>query len=91
MHTLKPRHRYQIQVQATGRERFAGYGVENYVYVANRQLRSGFKSLTLAGATPYSMTISQPSSAKLTQWILAVNVQINGGHGLTVRFVDLGR
>lgn len=88
MHNLAAGHRYRIDVTSSGHQKFAGYGVENYAYVSNHMLHTGIKSLTLAGATPRSFPVSQPTSNHVTEWTLAVNIQINGGPGLTVRFVD---
>lgn len=90
-HGLAPGHSYRLVVESNGHQRFSGSAVENYVFVQNRALRTSTKPLNLKGTTPYAMTLKQPISGHVSEWILAVTVQTGSNRGVTVRLVDLGR
>ena len=65
--------------------------MEDYVFVYKGRLFTGTKPLKLTGNTPQTFQIDQPVTGHVTQWLLTVFVQLKGGRGLTVRFVDLGK
>lgn len=88
---LTPLHTYRIEVSGTRHLPFLGSGTEHVVGVYKGRLFTGDVPLKLTGTTPHSFTVAQPSTAKVSEWILAVGVQLKSGRGLTIRFVDLGR
>ncbi|HEX8919194.1 MAG TPA: hypothetical protein VF898_11880 [Chloroflexota bacterium] len=89
--SLSSGHSYRIDISAPGRKPFIGGGVEHYIGVARGRLTDGNKSFNLKASTPYSYTVRPPSSAHLSEWILAVDVQVRSGSHLTVKLVDLGK
>jgi hypothetical protein len=90
-HALSPGHRYKINVTASGRHPFAGNAQEDYLGFYKGHLYSGSKSLKLQGNTPGVFTASQPISGTLSSWMIAVQVQLKSGKGLTVQLIDLGK
>jgi hypothetical protein len=88
---LDPHHRYQVQVTASGHQPFKGYGTEQIVGVDRGRLYTLSPSLQLNGKTPQSFTVNSSGPGKVTEWILAVQVRLSAGRGLTVRFLDLGK
>lgn len=87
---LAPGHKYRIEVTAPGHQPFAGSGTETYLGVAHGRLFTDTQNLRWNGVTPRSFTLSQPVPVKLSQWLLAVGIQLKAGRGLTVRIVDTG-
>ena len=90
VHALRGQHTYRIDVTASGRQPFAGYGTEQVVGVYKGRLYTDSPSMKLNGTTPRSFTVAQPVRGTVSEWLLAVDVQLKRGRGLTVRFVDLG-
>jgi hypothetical protein len=88
---LRPGHWYHVEVTASGHQPFSGYGTEYIIGVAKGSLFTGSPALTLNGTTPHTFTVKQPVQAKLSEWILAVQIQLKKGRNLTVRFRDMGK
>ena len=88
---LRPGHWYRIDVTSSGHQPFSGYGTEYIIGVAKGSLFTGSPSLNLNGTTPRFFAVTQPVKAKLSEWILAVQIQVKKGHNLTVRFRDMGK
>lgn len=88
---LKNGHRYRLVAVSSGHHKLYVAGFEVYTYLNSRHLFDGQKMLSLSGTTPYSFTITQPSSRRLTSWSLAVTVRVAGSKKLTVQVRDLGK
>jgi hypothetical protein len=88
---LVPGHWYRVEVTSSGHQPFSGYGTEYLIGVAKGRLFTGSPSLSLNGTTPRYFAVSQPVKGRLSEWILAVQIQLKKGHNLTVRIRDMGK
>lgn len=88
---LIPTHRYRVQVMSPKRRGFVVSGTQDYVYIANRYLRT--RSITLAhkGTTPGSFTLTAPPLGRVSQWTLGMSVTLTGGRDISVKITDLGK
>ncbi len=87
---LVPGHRYRISVQSTGKTHFGGTGFENYTWIYKQHAGESTKSLTFTGNTPKTFVLTQPVSAKLVSWIVALSISDSNYRPLKVTFKDLG-
>ncbi|HZU13583.1 MAG TPA: hypothetical protein VFB58_12155 [Chloroflexota bacterium] len=82
-------HVYRIEVSSKGHRTVTLTGFQQYSYVSHRQLYSSFKNVRLHGKTPYSYVLHQPTSQRLGEWDLMIEVQVMPWHSFTVQVRDI--
>jgi hypothetical protein len=88
--SLRPGHRYRLDLSGNRGASFSGNALEQYVYVVRKRLASGTKVLTLQGSAPRSFQVGQPVKGKVSSWSLTVSIQTRGAH-MRASLVDLGK
>lgn len=88
---LKQGHRYRFEIASEGHTHMVAVGFENYFFNSGNHLISNTKGIQLSGGTPYQHVIVQPSTRRLTEWDLAIEVQVSPRRAFTVRLRDMGK